>query len=131
MNGSRHPRRTRKALWRWRNNPLRRREDTAETWIVLAVWVVVLVGGSVTGLMTARAADAVFAEQRADRRSVSAVLLADVPSNASGVTGTHGKASGKVRWTTPRASPVPVRPWWRPDRRPAPGSRCGPTAGVR
>jgi hypothetical protein len=100
MNGSSHPRRTRKALWRWRTNPLRRREDTAEAWIVLAVWVAVLVGGSVTGLLTARAADAVFAAQRADRRSFSAVLLADVPSNASGVTGANGKASGKVRWTT-------------------------------
>jgi hypothetical protein len=80
--------------------PTRRRDDATEAWIVLAVWMAIVVGGTITGLLTARAAEGVFAEQRADRRSVSAVLLADVPLSASGVGGAHDKASAKVRWTT-------------------------------
>ncbi|WP_263635550.1 hypothetical protein [Streptomyces sp. CoH27] len=39
----------RNPLGRWRDNPLRRREDVAEAWIVVALWVVVLVGGGSAG----------------------------------------------------------------------------------
>jgi hypothetical protein len=96
MNGGRH---TRKALWRWRSNPLRRRDDALEAWIVLAVWVAVVVGGTLTGLMTAHSAEGVFARERAERRSVSAVLLADATSVGSGVGGASDRVSAKVRWT--------------------------------
>lgn len=101
MDGGRHPRKTSKALWRWQRNPLRRRDDAAEAWIVLAVWIAVVVGGTSTGVMTARAAEGVFAEQRADRRTVSAVLVSDVPLTASGVDDGNDRASAQVRWTTP------------------------------
>lgn len=90
---------TKKQLWRWRSNPLRRRDDIVEAWIVLAVWAVVLVGGALVGLVTARAADEVFARQRAERTSVRAVVLADVPAPATKTGGT--RALARISWTTP------------------------------
>lgn len=90
---------TKKRLWRWRSNPLRRRDDIMEAWIVLALWAVVLVGGTLVGLVTAHAADEVFARQRAERTSVRAVVLADVPASATKAGGT--RALARISWTTP------------------------------
>ncbi|PWI13303.1 hypothetical protein DI272_03520 [Streptomyces sp. Act143] len=93
-------RRTKQWWWRWRSNPLRRRDDVLEAWLVLAAWVLVVVGGTFAGAVAARAADETFARQRADRTPVRAVLLADVPRT----TGARGnvysdRAMAKVRWT--------------------------------
>ncbi|MEU6380764.1 hypothetical protein [Streptomyces sp. NPDC046909] len=88
-------RRTKKTLWRWRSNPLRRRDDVLEAWIVLAVWAVIAVGGTLAGIVTARAADDTFDRQRAQRTPVSAVLLADTPKATSNAY----RSSAKVRWT--------------------------------
>jgi hypothetical protein len=91
---------TKQRLWRWRSNPLRRHDDMVEAWIVLAMWVVILVGGAIVWSVTARAADQEFARQRADRRAAPAVLLTDVPQSAS--TGSDGdRGLGTVRWTAP------------------------------
>ncbi|MFJ9709384.1 hypothetical protein [Streptomyces sp. NPDC101234] len=93
-----------KRLWRWRDNPLRRHDDIVEAWIVLAMWAFIAVGGAVAGVVTAQAADQVFAQQRAERRPVQAVLLTDVPKS----TGTGGVADDRrmatVRWTAPDGS---------------------------
>ncbi|MGA5710487.1 hypothetical protein ACPCK8_29145 [Streptomyces cellulosae] len=97
MSGSRSIRSTRKRLWRWRNNPLRRRDDIVEAWLVLTVGALIAVGGTVAGLVTAHAADEVFARQRAERYSVRAVLLTDVPRSKAGLT--SDKISARVRWT--------------------------------
>ncbi|MGC9543901.1 Rv1733c family protein [Streptomyces sp. UG1] len=88
-----------KRLWRWHSNPLRRRDDVIEAWIVLAVWAVILVGGTVVGLMTAQAADETFTRQRAERHSARAVLLADVPASAGAAGAT--RALAKIGWTDP------------------------------
>ncbi|MFE6336424.1 hypothetical protein ACFVOK_24940 [Streptomyces sp. NPDC057798] len=90
---------TRKRMWRWRGNPLRRREDIVEAWIVLAVWVVAAVGGTLAGLATARTADAEFARQRGERHPVRAVLQADVPRATSASQTTNGQAEARIRWT--------------------------------
>ncbi|MEH0551828.1 Rv1733c family protein [Streptomyces sp. B21-101] len=95
----------RKRLWRWRNNPLRRRDDIVEAWIVLAVWAVVAVGGTVAGLVTAHAADDTFARQRTDRQAVRAVLLDDVPRTALAMGGTIDRRMTAVSWRTPEGSP--------------------------
>ncbi|GAA2929658.1 Rv1733c family protein [Streptomyces mexicanus] len=85
-------------LWRWRSSPLRRHEDVAEAWIILATWVLILVGGAIIWTVTARFADQEFAWQRADRHAVTAVLLSNAPPGAS--TGTDSYRSlAKVRWT--------------------------------
>ncbi|WP_225101709.1 hypothetical protein [Streptomyces sp. CoH27] len=90
-----------KRLWRWRSNPLRRREDLVEAWIILAIWVMAVVGGAVTGVLTARAAGEVFAQQRAHQHAVRAVLLADAPHGASAAWTTDGLVPAQVRWTAP------------------------------
>lgn len=89
----------RNRLWRWRSNPLRRHDDIVEAWIVLAVWMVFVVGGAVAGLVTAHAADDVFARQRAERQPVRAVLLNDVPLGAPASGGTSDRRTTTVRWT--------------------------------
>ncbi|MFD8340348.1 hypothetical protein ACFV42_48395 [Streptomyces solisilvae] len=93
-----------KRLWRWRDNPLRRRDDILEAWIMLAVWAVIAVGGTVIGLMTAHAADEVFARQRAERHSVRAVLLDNVPRNVTGDGAAGDRITARVRWTGPEGS---------------------------
>ncbi|MEV7326034.1 hypothetical protein [Streptomyces sp. NPDC093970] len=94
---------SRKLLWRWRNNPLRRRHDIVEAWIVLAAWTVVAVGGTVAGLVTAHTADEMFARQRTERHAVRAMLLNDVPRSTSALGGPDRRPAS-VRWTTPDGS---------------------------
>ncbi|MFF2364765.1 hypothetical protein ACFVU0_18995 [Streptomyces sp. NPDC058122] len=88
-----------KRLWRWCDNPLRRRDDVIEAWIILAVWTVFTVGGAAAGLETAQATDDAFARQRAERQPVRAVVLHDVPPTASGPGAGSGRLMGAVRWT--------------------------------
>ncbi|GGX79737.1 hypothetical protein GCM10010358_37470 [Streptomyces minutiscleroticus] len=38
-------------LWRWRASPLRRRDDAVEVWATLVMWTVVIIGGTLVGLM--------------------------------------------------------------------------------
>ncbi|NGO41761.1 hypothetical protein G6048_06090 [Streptomyces sp. YC419] len=97
MDGSRRTKKTR--LWRWRSNPLRRRDDVIDAWIVLAVGAVIAVGGTIVGLVTDNAAGEVFARQRAERHSVRAALLADIPRSVAGVGTTGDKVAARVRWT--------------------------------
>ncbi|MFK4145362.1 hypothetical protein [Streptomyces sp. NPDC004065] len=93
-------RHARRRLWRWRHNPLRRREDVVEAWIVLVTWLVVVVGGAIAGTLTALAADREFAWQRADRQPVRAVLADDSPRSSSN-DGNGYREPVKVRWTAP------------------------------
>lgn len=93
-------RRTKKWLWRWQDNPLRRHDDIVEAWIVLIVWVVVLVGGAAIGLVTNRVAGDVFARQRAERHTAAAVLVDDVPGSAT-AGGTSSRVMSRVRWSAP------------------------------
>ncbi|MDX2593179.1 MULTISPECIES: hypothetical protein [Streptomyces] len=88
-------------LWRWRKNPLRRREDILEAWVVLAVWLVVVIGSAAAAVVTARAAGAEFAHQRADRSQVRAVLLADAPGGTSAAWSSGGRVWVPLRWTAP------------------------------
>lgn len=90
---------TRRRLWRWRRSALRRRDDVAEAWVVLVMWVSVLVGGAVVGLVTAHAAHEVFARERTERRAVTAVLVGEVPRSTAAVTSESYRAPATVRWT--------------------------------
>ncbi|MGW2745509.1 Rv1733c family protein [Streptomyces sp. NPDC001450] len=96
---NRKRRRTRVPLWRWRSNPIRRRDDVLEAWLLLAIGILIAVGGTAAGVVTARAADQVFDQQRADRIPVRAVLLNDVPRTETSGMG-RDLASARVRWTT-------------------------------
>ncbi|MGW4561142.1 Rv1733c family protein [Streptomyces sp. NPDC004561] len=92
---------TTKRLWRWRSNPLRRHEDVVEAWIVLVTWLVVVVAGAVAALAAVSGTEHEFAQQRAHRRPVAAVLLADAPRSVTGDWSTKGRVQGSVRWTAP------------------------------
>jgi hypothetical protein len=86
-------------LWRWRSNPLRRRDDVAEAWIVLAVWTVIALGGTLVGTVTALAADESFAQFRAERHSVEAVLVESTQVVTTSESASDSRAWAKVRWT--------------------------------
>ncbi|MFE2264016.1 Rv1733c family protein [Streptomyces griseosporeus] len=90
-----------RALWRWRGNPLRRTEDVLEAWVVLAVWVVVAVGGTLVGVLAGHAADEAFARQRAERHAVRAVLVTGSSPIPAGDSAVDDRAAARVRWTAP------------------------------
>ncbi|MGC0413063.1 hypothetical protein RKD32_005993 [Streptomyces sp. SAI-195] len=89
----------RRSLWRWRRNPLRRREDVLEAWILLIVWLVIALVGPVAGVLGAQVSAQSAAQRRAERHAVTATLVSDVPHNAlvDGTTG--GRVDATVRWT--------------------------------
>ncbi|MEU0007240.1 hypothetical protein ABZ079_23910 [Streptomyces sp. NPDC006314] len=87
-------------LWRWRRNPLRRHSDVVEAWIVLATWVLALVGGVLAGVVAAHASDAAFSARRAQMHTVSAVLTDDAAKTPLAGTGyDDGRVWAAVRWT--------------------------------
>ncbi|MEV6195140.1 hypothetical protein AB0M19_22410 [Streptomyces sp. NPDC051920] len=88
-------------LWRWRRNPLRRRSDVLEAWIVLAAWVFTVLGGAVAGLGTVGAVENSLARERAESHTVPARLIEDAPE-ASGPAGRV--VWTRVRWTAPDGS---------------------------
>jgi hypothetical protein len=92
---------TRKRLWRWRwrDNPLRRRDDIREAWVLLLTWAVVIVGSLAAGLVTAHAANEVFAEERAQRHPVQAVVLTGAPRSTSSSRSMSYRTVERVRWT--------------------------------
>jgi len=107
------PRRVR--LWRWRRNPLRRRSDVVEAWIVLATWIAALVGGLFAGQAAAAVTEDMLVARRAAAHAVPAVLTenADRPPALTG-DGTNGTVQARVRWTAPdgtvRTGPARVVP---------------------
>ncbi|MET7824177.1 hypothetical protein ABZT23_05820 [Streptomyces sp. NPDC005386] len=89
-----------------RRNPLRRRADVVEAWLVLVVWTVIMLGGALVGLVAAHAADESFARLRHDRHTVSAVLLESSGSTVpSGEGSRYDQVRATVRWTTPDGAP--------------------------
>lgn len=51
-------------LWRWRRNPLRRRADAVEAWVVLGVWALTVLAGVLAGWATAGAVEQGLARER-------------------------------------------------------------------
>ncbi|MFJ3234894.1 hypothetical protein [Streptomyces sp. NPDC086787] len=92
--------------WRWRSNPLRRRSDAVEAWIVLAIWLLALLGGACVAVVAAMTVDGDLAARRAQAQPVSAVLAADavdaMPAAAGGYDDSRVWAT--VRWTAPDGS---------------------------
>lgn len=87
-------------LWRWRRNPLRRRSDLAEAWLVLATLVLALLLGAFSGLTAAGAVEGSLAERRERTTPVQAVLAEDAAGLSAAVTQNgDGGVWAKVRWT--------------------------------
>ncbi|MFE0516798.1 hypothetical protein ACFW2E_44850, partial [Streptomyces sp. NPDC058964] len=86
--------------WRWRSNPLRRRSDTVEAWIVLATWILALVGGIIAGALAAVMVDGNLAARRAEVHPVSAVLTRDSVDAVPAAGGyDDSRVWATVRWT--------------------------------
>ncbi len=99
--GATPPRRVR--LWRWRSNPLRRRSDLVEAWLLLATLVLALLGGLFAGLAAAGAVGTALDDRRERSRPVQAVLVENARDAAPAPVSEDGDGGvwAKVRWTAP------------------------------
>ncbi|WP_328370052.1 hypothetical protein OG800_44930 [Streptomyces sp. NBC_00445] len=101
-------------MWRWRRNPLRRRIDVVEAWLVLGAWILAVVCAVPAGLVTQSAVREDLDRQRVERQQVTAVLVADAGERPT-VTETDGDLVwADARWTAPdgqsRTGLTKVRP---------------------
>ncbi|GAA3141321.1 hypothetical protein GCM10017687_67510 [Streptomyces echinatus] len=89
-------------LWRWRRNPLKRRADVVEAWVVLGACLLTVLAGVLAGLAAAGSVERGLARERAERRPVVARIVALVPGS-SPAQNSHASAGEriwtKVRWT--------------------------------
>ncbi|MFH8974716.1 hypothetical protein [Streptomyces sp. NPDC017890] len=98
--------RTRVRGRRLRRNPLRRRSDVVEAWTAPAVAVLLFVGAPLLGAAAAwwghGQAQAVAAEQRAERHRVRAAVTGRTPDTLPSVqAGGQHSYRATVRWSTP------------------------------
>ncbi|MFE5142507.1 hypothetical protein ACFRDV_33465 [Streptomyces fagopyri] len=91
-------------LWRWRRNPLRRRSDALEAWIVLVAGALTVLGGVLAGLLATQSVEHGLARQRTEWHSVLALLADDVPKPTASATGAD-IVWAEVRWTAADGSP--------------------------
>ncbi|MFC8141022.1 hypothetical protein ACFUKV_04525 [Streptomyces paradoxus] len=110
--------------WRWRRNALKRRVDVVEAWVVLAGWVLALLGGLVAGMLAAGTVERAAERQRAESRQVTAVVVEDAPGPCPARTASDHRVWGKVRWTAPDGSTH------REEARVAPRAPAGSTISV-
>ncbi|MFB7599698.1 hypothetical protein [Streptomyces sp. NPDC056160] len=87
-------------LWRWRRSPLRRTSDVVEAWILLAAWVLAVVGALVAGLLTAGAMQQTAEHTRARSHPMTAVLVQDGPQGNARPAG-GALVWGTVHWAEP------------------------------
>ncbi|WP_369227331.1 hypothetical protein AB5J52_43405 [Streptomyces sp. R39] len=83
-------------LWRWRRNPLKRRADTMEAWVLLGTWLLTLLAGVLAGLAANRSVEDGLARERVEWHPVVARVLDRAPGPA------HPKsqsADGERVWT--------------------------------
>ncbi|MFD5256344.1 hypothetical protein ACFWM5_26350 [Streptomyces bobili] len=113
-------------FWRWRRNPLRRRSDSVEAWIVLVTWTLALLGSLIVGQMTLQSVQDGIASRRAQVHAVSAELTENAP-NTQAVTASGSSSDmvwAKVRWTSADGSTHTDRAQVEP------GGKAGSTATV-
>ncbi|MFC9927488.1 hypothetical protein [Streptomyces sp. NPDC127190] len=93
-------------LWRWRRNPLKRRADVVEAWVLLGAWLLTVLAGLLGGLMAARSVEQGLAGERASRHAVVARVVGRVPKPAAegGRAGAGDQVWATMRWTAPDGS---------------------------
>ncbi|MES5819808.1 hypothetical protein [Streptomyces sp. RG80] len=91
---------TRRLWWRFRRNPLRRRSDLIEGWLLLSTWLLAVVVAVVAGVLAADVVEDDVNRLRAQRHAVTAVLTEDAERSPSATEGTDmDQAWATVRWT--------------------------------
>jgi hypothetical protein len=90
-------------LWRWRRNPLKRRVDVVEAWVVIGAWLITLAAGVLAGLAATEAVEQGLARERVEWRQVAALVTEKAPGTAPDhpVKAPGEKVWGKVAWTAP------------------------------
>ncbi|MCS0600924.1 hypothetical protein NX794_06720 [Streptomyces sp. LP11] len=88
-------------LWRWRRNPLRRRADVVEAWVVFGALVLTVVAGVAAGLVAARSVERGLARERAASRPVTAHVAERVPApvHRHGHGSSGARVWAEIRWT--------------------------------
>ncbi|GAA2590869.1 MULTISPECIES: Rv1733c family protein [Streptomyces] len=120
-------------LWRWRRNPLMRRADRVEAWVVLGVWTLTAFVGMLAGTTVSRSVEDGLARERVEWRPLVARLDERAPGRISengGVSRTEqvwatatwtavdGSArSGQLRVPAGSAAGTPVTVWTDPEGR--------------
>ncbi|MEU6913954.1 Rv1733c family protein [Streptomyces olindensis] len=94
-------------LWRWRRNPLKRRADRVEAWVVLGVGLLTVCAGMLAGTAVSRSVEDGLARERVEWRPLVARLAERAPGTASG---NHGVSRAEqvwaeVVWTAEDGSP--------------------------
>ncbi|MEU6556451.1 hypothetical protein ABZ915_40340 [Streptomyces sp. NPDC046915] len=90
-------------LWRWRRNPLRRRSDIAEAWLVVAVATLLLLTVPIAAVATAVVAEHAALDQARGLHRTTAHLVEDAPAVATRFSdlAAEDRVNARVRWTTP------------------------------
>lgn len=93
-------------LWRWRRNPLRRRADRVEAWLVLGTWLFTVLAGVLAGTTSARGVESGLARERAEWRPAVALVTEKAPGTpARNGDGTAGeRVWARVGWAAPDGS---------------------------
>ncbi|MFG2882673.1 hypothetical protein ACGFYV_10205 [Streptomyces sp. NPDC048297] len=91
-------------LWRWRRNPLKRRTDVVEAWVVLGAWLLAALVGVAAGLGAARSVERGLAAERATWRPTVARVLGRAPGRPAVRMPVAERVWAKVRWTRPDGS---------------------------
>ncbi|MFF7893173.1 hypothetical protein ACFZDI_15000 [Streptomyces sp. NPDC007907] len=85
-------------LWRWRRNPLKRRADRVETWVVLGVWTFTVFLGLLAGTTVTRSVEDGLARERVEWRP----LVARLAERAPGTAPENDRARAEQVWATAR-----------------------------
>ncbi|MFJ7335889.1 hypothetical protein ACIQU3_21615 [Streptomyces sp. NPDC101110] len=85
-------------LWRWRRNPLKRRADRVEAWVVLGVWTLTVLLGLLAGTSAARSVEDGLARERVEWRP----LVARLAERAPGAAPENARARAEQVWATAR-----------------------------
>ncbi|MGW0613761.1 Rv1733c family protein [Streptomyces sp. NPDC002788] len=120
-------------LWRWRRNPLKRRADRAEAWLVLGVWALTVCVGVLAGTAVSRSVADGLARERVEWRPLVARLAERAPGKAAEDgsvlradqvwasarwTAADGSShSGQLRVPAGSAAGTPVTVWTDPEGR--------------
>ncbi|MET9083124.1 hypothetical protein ACIPX0_30535 [Streptomyces sp. NPDC090075] len=88
-------------LWRWRRNPLKRRADTVEAWVLLGAWLFTFLAGVFAGLAAARSVEGGLARERVEWRPVVAHVVEKAPGTSGQQAGSSGgeRVWARVGWT--------------------------------
>ncbi|MEW2809066.1 hypothetical protein AB0929_18490 [Streptomyces massasporeus] len=134
-------------LWRWRRNPLKRRADRVEAWVVLGVWLLTVFVGVLAGTAVSRSVEDGLARERAEWRPLVARLAERAPGTSAGnahvsraeqvwatarwTAADGSEHSGQLRVPAGSAAGAPVTVWTDPEGRQVTRPVTEPQARVR